>query len=269
MSKRPKFFQLLPILFGLAASGLPGQDVGLRAGRFGFVNTDGSEILALDSIANPALIRTAVCARAYVYRVAYARKQARHPAGNGRQVAANFGNEPGDVFRIIGGPAPTDETCYLSADSGLVAGVLPVGTDTGAACKTARLRHAAQLKHRPVLHCWTLGSATPNVEILALQFAAIDTSALASIVVADRGQLFFHDLPATYRGPAADVWRVDDNGTFSPTAFGIPFYGRRGGRFVMALTWAGAEGEDAYLLVADSANTLRAVTKSYRYWAPN
>jgi hypothetical protein len=266
---RAKFFWVLPILVGLAANRVAGQDVRAPVGHFGFVNADGSEIIALDSVPYPGLTRAAVCARAHVYRIAYARKQSRHPAGNGRQVAANFGNESGDVFRVIGDPAPTDETCYLSADSGFVAGVLPFGADTGAACKTIRLRQAAQVKHRPVLHCWTLGSATPNVEILALQFAAIDTSALASIVVADHGQLFFHDFPATYRGPAADVWRVDDNGTFSPADFGIPFCGRRGGRFVMALTWAGAEGENAYLLVADSANTLRAVAKSYRYWAPN
>jgi hypothetical protein len=243
--------------------------VQLRGGSFGFVNVNGSEIIALDSVPDPTVIRAAVCSRAHVYRVAYARKQARQPADNGRQVAANFGNESGDVFRVIGGGARADETCYLSADSGLVAGAVSVRADTGVGCDATRLRQAAQAKHRPVLHCWPLGSVNPHGEILALQFAVIDTSALASIVVADNDQLFFHDLPATYHGPSADVWRVDDNGTFSPDAFGIPFFCRLRDTFVMALTWAGAEGEDSYLLVADSVHAFRAVTQNYRYWAAN
>jgi hypothetical protein len=260
---------LLSLLLGLAADRLAAQRVQLRDGRFGFVNADGSAVIALDSVPHPALIRAALCSRARVYRVTYARSQTRQPADNGKQVTANFANAAGDVFRIIVGKARADETCYLSADSGLVASAVPVDAHTGPGCDAARLRHASEVKHRPVLHCWPLGSATPNVEMLALQFAVIDTSALASVVVADHDELFFHDLPATYRGPAADVWRVEDNGTFLPDAFGIPFFCRLRGTYVMALTWAGAEGEDSYLLVADSAHTLRTVTQSYRYWGGN
>jgi hypothetical protein len=37
---------------------------------------------------------------------------------------------------------------------------------------------------------------------------------------------------------------------------------------VIALTWAGTEGEDSYLLVADSGNVFRSVATSYRYWVP-
>jgi hypothetical protein len=130
------------------------------------------------------------------------------------------------------------------------------------------LRHASEAKHRPVLYCWTLGSAGRNVEVLALQFTVIDTSALASVMVADHDRLLFRDLPATYRGPGTDVWRVEDGGVFSPEAFAALFVGRVDVGYVMALTWAGAEGEDAYLLLADSGQVFRVVTQSYRYWVP-
>ena len=265
---RPHFLELT-ILLGLVTSHLAAQRIDVRDGSFGYVNADGSEVMALDSIAHPSLIRAALCPRARVYRVAYARRQTRRPADTGRQVAANFGNERGDVFRVSGGQAQANETCYLTADSSLVAGVVLAGPGTEGGCDTTRLRHASEIKHRAVVNCWPLGNASPSVALLALQFTVVDTSALASIVMADRDQFFFFDLPATYHGPEADVWRVEDGGTFSPEAFGVPFFGRLHGTYFMALTWAGAEGEDSYLLVTDSAHALRTVTKSYRYWVPN
>lgn len=54
----------------------------------------------------------------------------------------------------------------------------------------------------------------------------------------------------------------------SPDGFGIPFLCRLRGTCVIALTWAGTEGEDSYLLVADSGNVFRSVATSYRYWVP-
>jgi hypothetical protein len=204
-----------------------------------------------------------------MYRVTYARRQARRPADNGRQVAANFGNARGDVFRVTGGQAQADETCYLTADSSLVAGMVPFGPVTDSTCDGTHTRRAAAIKRRAVLHCWRLGSAGANVAILALQFAVVDTSALASVVIADGEQLFFQDFPASYHGPDQDLWRVEDGGTLSPEAFGILFIGRLRGTYFMGLTWAGAEGEASYLLVADSTAAFRTVTKTYRYWVPN
>lgn len=101
-------------LIGLHAQPLIAQRLQLRQGVFGFANAEGTELLALDSVANPTQIRGAVCAGARLYRVAYARRQSRQPAGNGRQVAANFRNEAGDVFRLVGSTPRGDETCYLS-----------------------------------------------------------------------------------------------------------------------------------------------------------
>ena len=259
----------LTLLLRLVASRLDAQHIVVRDGSFGYVSTDGSEVLALDSIAHPSLIRAALCPRARVHRVTYARRQARRPADNGRQVAANLGNARGDVFRVSGGQALADETCYLTADSSLAAGVLPVGPVTDSTCDGTHVRRAAEIKHRAVLHCWRLGTAGADVAILALQFAVVDTSALASVVIAEGEQFFFQDFPAIYHGPEQDLWRVEDGGTVSPEAFAIPFIGQLRGTHFMGLTWAGAEGEDSFLLVADSARAFRAVRKSYRYWVPN
>lgn len=246
---------------------LAAQQVQLGEGTFGFVNADGTELLALDSLDAPARLRVAVCAHARVFRVGYARRQARAAADNGRQIAANFVNQPGDVFRIQGGRASVDETCYLSTDSALVATAESVGEPATTECDATLLRRMAVAKRRAVLHCWPLADAS-DAQIVAVQFGFADTSALASVVVVDRGRLLFDDFPATYRGPDSDIWRADDGGVFSPEAFTVLFVCRLRGAYVMALTWAGAEGEDADLLVADSADAFRRVATAYRYWVP-
>lgn len=258
----------LLVLIGLHAQPLIAQRLQLRQGVFGFANAEGTELLALDSVSNPTQIRGAVCAGARVYRVAYARRQSRQPAGNGRQVAANFRNEAGDVFRLVGGTPRGDETCYLSADSSLMASAVPADGPVSSGCDRARLSRIAQAKRRSVIHCWPLASAGPGAHILAVQFSVVDTNALASVVLIDQDHLLFQDFPGTYRGPQSDIWRADDGGLVSPDGFGIPFLCRLRGTYVIALTWAGTEGEDSYLLVADSGNVFRSVATSYRYWVP-
>jgi hypothetical protein len=204
-----------------------------------------------------------------VHRVAYARKQPRLPAGTGRQTRSNFANEAGDVFRVTGSAAQDDGTCYLTADSGLAFSANRAGGAGSGACDPDWLRLASQARGRNALHCWPLAGARPDVQIFAMEFAVVDTSALASLVLAVPGRLVFQNFPATYKGPGQDIWRVDDEGHLSPTAFTVLFVGRLRGTWFMGVTWAGGEGEDDYLLAADSADAFRTVKLTYRYWAPN
>jgi hypothetical protein len=112
-------------------------------------------------------------------------------------------------------------------------------------------------------------AASDSITLVAAQFAPANDSVLASIVLVDSARLFFLNFPAPYGGPDTDSrWRVDDQGIFHPEDFQILFLARRGAAWIMALTWAGTEGEDAYLEVSDSSRVFDEVTKSYRYWVP-
>jgi len=71
------------------------------------------------------------------------------------------------------------------------------------------------------------------------------------------------------RGPYESVWRVDDQGVFSPGDFEILFVAQLSHAYVMANTWVGAEGESDELLLADSTAEFRTIIKDYRYWAPD
>lgn len=246
-----------------------GPSLQLDEGTFALTDAAGAKLIALDSARVPTQIRSAVCVGARVLPVSYDRHQAGQPdSAHGRATAATFGYLTGHVYRVTTGSAPTDATCYLSSDSVLIAAVVPAGSAAPGGCDATLASSLAAARGRSVLKCWPLAAIGPHVTVAAVQFANRDTSALASIVVVDHGQFLFEDFPATYRGPDNDVWRVDDGGKFSPEGFQVLFFARVRGIDIMGLTWAGSEGENAYLLVADSASAFRTVAHTYRYWVP-
>ena len=254
-------------LEGNASSQLPQRSFSLQ-GTFAYVDSSGTQLLALGALADPSKVVGAVCSRGSVYPARYDRRQHGQPDNNRRQIVSNFSREPGIVFRLTRGAARPDETCYLSADSALLAkavGVTPLGQSE---CSPPQASRLATSRRRPVVHCWRFARTAPDVELLAAQFATIDSNALASLVVVRDTSLLFQDFPAVYRGPDESVWRVDDQGIFSPGDIAILFFAQLSHAYVMAITWAGAEGESDRLLLADTTNAFRTVITDYRYWVP-
>jgi hypothetical protein len=246
----------------------PRLDAHTTPGTFAYADSSGGWLLALDSVPDPSAILGALCSTGIALPVRYERRQARQPNDNGRQVASNFSKERGDLFRVLRHSAPPDETCYLSPDSALLASARTATVREPSDCSSMQISRIAAVKGRQVIHCWRIAGGPDNLEVLAVQFANIDSSALGSLAVVGDTSMSFKDFPATYRGPDESTWRVDDGGLFSPRDFEILFFATRSNRYAMAFTWAGAEGESSELLIADSAGTFRTLTKGYRYRAP-
>jgi hypothetical protein len=247
----------------------PASTATLTQGSFAYVNSDGTELLALDSLAAPSSISGAVCPGTGALRVRYDRRMGGQSDDNGRQVASNFGNEQGEVFTLTEAKATPDKTCYLSSDSTLIAWARTANTREPSACSSAEVSRLADVKRRKVAHCWTIATLPPHREVLAVQFADVDTNALASLVVIGDSSIVFKDYPAVRRADDQSTWRVDDEGVFSASSFDILFVADSPYGFVMATTWSGAEGEDSELMVADSAGNFRTLSKAYRYWSPS
>ena len=209
-----------------------------------------------------------MCPGSTRHEVKYARTQRRTAADNYRQTAANFENQAGDVFRVTSGRLSVSETCYLTADSALITTIMPLVETASVPCDSTWAPLASRAKGRTVERCWALASAPPDIRFFAVQFATMDTSALASIVVLDGPHVRFQDYPATYAGPDEGIWRVDDGGVFLAYGLRILFAARIRGVMVLAITWPGTEGDNAYLLAADSRGSFRTVAHSYRYWGP-
>ena len=238
-------------------------------GRFAYADSAGAHLLALGALEDPSTIVGAVCGEGRVLPVRYDRRQTRQPRDNGRQVASNFANQEGQVFRLSSGSAPPDGTCYLSPDSLLLSNAVAARSLGLPACAPAHVAGLAGAKGRAVTHCWRIAEISPGAEVLAAQFATIDSSALASLVLIRDGVMFFHDFPAVAHGADESLWRVDDQGVFSPRDFAILFVARVARTDVLAVTWAGAEGESDRLLRTDSTGAFPALLEAYRYWAPN
>lgn len=242
----------------LAAAGMKGS--------FAYVDSSGTQLLALDSVPDPSTILGALCWGGIALPVRYDRRQARQAGDNGRQLAYNFRNQQGDVFRVMQERAPPDKTCYLSRDSALLANASTAAMREPSDCSPTHASRLAAAKRRQVIHCWHIASTPTNLEVLAVQFATIDSNALASLAVVGDSSLWFQDFPAVYNDET--TWRVDDGGVFSPKDFDILFVAALPYGYVMAIAWAGAEGESCELLLADSAGAFRTLTTGYRYWAP-
>lgn len=237
-------------------------------GSFAYVDSLGTRLLALDSVPDPSAIVGALCSEAITLPVRYDRTQTRHTSDNGRQIASNFLNQRGDVFTTTRQKAPPDKTCYLSPDSALLANARPAAMREPLDCSPAVVSRLANAKKRQVIHCWEIAMAPPDLRVLAVQFANVDSSALASLAIVGDTSLVFKDFPAVYDGSGESTWRVDDEGVFSPRGFDILFVAAMPNGYVMAFTWAGAEGESSELLLSDSTSAFRTLAKGYRYWSP-
>ena len=237
-------------------------------GGFAYVDSSGTQLRALDSLSDPTTIVSALCRGGVALPVRYDRRQTRQSNDNGRQVASNFRNEGGEIFRVMQATAPIDGTCFLSRDSALIANARAATMHEPSNCSPAHASRLAAAKRRPVIHCWQIAETPTHLEVLAVQFANIDSSALASLALVGDSSLMFKDFAAVYHGPGESTWRVDDGGEFSPRGFDILFVAALPSGYVMAITWAGAEGESCELLLGDSAGAFRTLTMSYRYWGP-
>lgn len=244
--------------------------LGLMAaeGSFAYVDSGGTQLLALDSLQDPSTIIGALCSRGIALPVRYERRMTRQSNDNGRQVASNFRNQQGDVFRVVGMKATPDKTCYLSPDSALLANARAATMREPADCSPEQVARIEGAKGRRVIHCWDIATASTHREVLAVQFIGIDSSALASLAIVGDSSVLFKDFPAVQHAGDQSTWRVDDEGVFSPSGFDILFVAALPYGYVMAITWAGAEGESSELLLADSASAFRTLAKAYRYWSP-
>lgn len=237
-------------------------------GSFAYVDSSGTRLLSLNPVPDPSTILGAVCSGALALQVRYEGRRTQQQNDNGRQVASNFRNQPGDLFRLIQSRATPDKTCYLSPDSTLLASARAVTTREPAECSSEQVARIEAAKRRHVIHCWNIATAATRLDILALQFVNIDSSALAGLALVGDSSVLFKDFPAVHHAQDQSTWRVDDEGTFSPSGFDILFVAAFRNGSVMAYTWAGAEGEFSELMLADSTGAFRTLSNGYRYWSP-
>ena len=250
---------------GTQTSAVPGATD--SQGGFGLPDQRGRRVLVIPKLAQPELLKTALCSGRRV-PVQFDRRQV-EGANDGRQASRNFDSLAGNVYTLLGSNAvEPDTTCFLASDAVLAGSVvLNVAPPDGPGVCGQPGRFAT-LRDRPVVHCWPLARLGPAAHVALLEFERRGKDALASFVLVDGSRTVFADVPAEFRGPAESLWRVDDEGVLSPEGITIVCALQRGGWYALGTAWAGAEGRLLSLWISEGGDRFAKVINDYWYQAP-
>ena len=241
---------------------------GAALGAFALPDEGGTRLLLIPKLAQPELLKVALCSSGHRVPVQFERLQAGREGANGRQTPYNFDNLDGSVFSILTGKVDPDGICFL-ASAPLLARttVLSITAPVGAGACVDRNRFAT-LRDRPVTNCWPIARMAPGKQVALLQFARRGKDALASLVFVDGARTIFADYPAEFRGEGEDLWRADDGGVLSPMSFQIVCALQREGWYALGIAWSGPEGQSLSLWTSDGSERFTEVIKDYWYQAP-
>ena len=242
----------------------------LVALAFAFPNEQGTRLLATAEIAKPEALRFAICSGGHQASVQFERRQPEGPKTTGRQTPQNFSQTRGAVFRIVSGNVSPDATCVL-ADESFLAGATMVPLKRpaqNARCSKATYPLFQTDKNRPVVGCWPIAESTAGIQVAIIEFARRLTQALASLVVIEGDRRTYIDYPADFKGPGDDLWRVDDGGEIHAEGFEVIFLLKRGTMCVVAVDWAGAEGNVLSVHTAEGEGQFKELMSDSWYRSP-
>jgi hypothetical protein len=236
-------------------------------GGFALPDQRGGRLLQATALARPHLSRTALCVGGRPVAVQFDRRQT-ESANDGRQTSRNFDKLAGSVYTVLGATVDPAAACFLPSEA-LLAGsvVLRIAPPDGPGACLQRERFVT-LRERPVVHCWPLARLTPDKQVALLEFERRGKDALASIVVVDGSRTMFADVPAEFRGPRKDLWRVDDGGVLTADGLQIVCALQRGGWYALGTAWQGAEGRVLSLWISEGSDRFTKVVNDYWYQAP-
>ena len=236
-------------------------------GGFGLPDQQGARLLLMPDLPQPDLLKRALCAGGRTVPIQFERRQDKRE-NNGRETTSNFDKLAGSVFAIAGTRIDSETPCFIASET-LLAGsaVLGIAGPQGLDACAQRSRFAAE-RDRLVLNCWPLARLGANKQVALLEFERRGKDALAALVLVDGARSVFLDYPAEYKKEGESLWRVDDDGTFSPDGIKIICALQRGNVFTIATGWDGVEGKLLQLWTSNTQDRFTKLLNDYWYQAP-
>lgn len=237
---------------------------------FAFPNEQGTRLLATGDIARPETLRVALCSGGQQLSVQFERRQVEGRNSTGRQTPRNFANVAGALFRVTGPTVNSEATCVLADEAFLAGATLVPFTrpPSDARCSKATYPRIQDEKGRPVVGCWPIAESASGMQVSIVEFSRRLSNALASLVVSDGDQRMYVDYAADFRGPGADLWRADDGGEIHAERFDVIFLLKTGSTYLLAIDWAGAEGNALSLHAAEGAGPFKELVTESWYRSP-
>jgi hypothetical protein len=221
----------------------------------------------MPDLAQPDLLKTALCAGGRAVPIQFERRQG-NTANNGRQTTANFDKLAGSVFAIVGTKVDSETPCFMASATLLTGSTVhDIAVPQGLGACAQRSRFATQ-RDRPVINCWPLARLGADKQAALLEFERRGKDALAAFVLVDGTRSLFLDYPAEYKKEGDSLWRVDDDGKFSPDGFKVICALQRGSVYTIGIGWDGAEGKLLQLWMSDAQDRFTKLLNDYWYQSP-
>ena len=238
---------------------------------FAFPNEQGTQLLVTGEIAKPDALRIALCTGGQQLSVQFERRQPEGRNTTNRQAPQNFAQTAGAVFRIIGGKVSPEATCVLAEESFLAGATVRAAEASVAGralLRKRRIRTSRRTKAARSSAAGQLPNRVREFSVAIIEFARRLTQALASLVVIDGERRMYVDYSAEFKGPGDDLWRVDDGGEIHAEGFEVVFLLKRGTTYVLAVDWAGAEGNALSVHTAEGGGQFKEVISDSWYRSP-
>ncbi|MBB6217879.1 hypothetical protein HNQ80_004015 [Anaerosolibacter carboniphilus] len=245
---------------------------------YGFVNESGKKIITIPSeqgteLENPQEFNIAVGNNGEIIEIEFVKKQEANDKDNWRQTIYNFDNMEGYIYEVKDGEAIKNKTYFLAKDA-------IINQDTLFELKSTQnndlqnslyknvdvetIKNIEIIKNRKIVDSKLLSKTADNGKVCLFVFERIGEDMLASIAYIEGDQVIFKDYPAKY--DKLSTWRVDAGD--EPGLFEVLFLANSDEGLLLGLTWAGPEGENAFVLKEENGVLQQTDLKSSRYWAP-
>ncbi|WP_248758611.1 hypothetical protein [Paenibacillus sp. ATY16] len=241
---------------------------------FAFADETGQQLITIpsengDEVEDPEQFVTAVGNGGDRVEIEYVRRQEANDQDTNRQSIDNFNNMAGDIYKIKGEGILMPNKSYLLAKEGVVSqdSLVDITSAEDGQYEQADADTIARvegLMGRKVTSSSIL-SESDQEKVALFVFERDGDDMLASIAYINDDKVLFKDFPATYN--ESGTWRVD--GGDDPGRFEVLFLAHSDEGVLLGIAWAGAEGENLFVLQEADGALEDTDLKGGRYWSPS
>ncbi len=237
---------------------------------FAIANNTADQFITFYSEADEEMLKGlngAIGKEGQFHEIKYIAKQESSDLDTARVVSDNFDHMEGYLYNNLGNKLIANETYFLFNTEVLQKKYfLPSAGKEIIVMDEKDKIQIEEYKSRTVMQGWVISEYNDGIQIWIIVFEPQGSSLLMSIFLKTDDGIKSIDYPAESDGQSA--WRVDDEGIIDPGLFSILFAAKTLDGLLVAVCWAGAEGENIFFLLEQEDTLEQFSSEIYRYWSP-
>lgn len=236
--------------------------------RFGFANMDGSEILLLgDRPENPNDISFIIFDSIELEEIKFVRDQVESSDSSGRDIASNFNNSQGAVYKILSRTKVKPNGTYILCSKSYIQTrrILSIQNHPKNVLSDKWISTLEHEKKMKIGKSWNLATFSENHSVFWVRFNDTETKGLISMVLISNDQISTIDFPADPK----TGWRVGDDEMASGDLVNILFACNTPEGLEFVYEWLGEESNHLAIIKQNGGSLIEEeCSSSARYHAP-